>query len=94
MLSSKEDVVITSLKKRGWSISAIARHTGRDGKTIRACLSGEREPGVRAKAVPDGFDRYGLYVRQRFFDDPHVWAAGRARPTGRRASQRWSAATG
>ncbi len=74
MLTPEEDVEITSLKKRGWSISAIARHTGRDRKTVRAYLNGEREPGVRAKAETDVFDRFEPYVRQRFDDDPHVWA--------------------
>ena len=47
MLTPEEDVEITALKSRGWSISAIARHVGRDRKTVRAYLSGEREPGVR-----------------------------------------------
>jgi transposase len=74
MLSPGEDVEITSLKGRGWSISAIARHTGRDRKTVRAYLNGEREPGVRASSAPDMFDRFEPYVRQRFEDDPHVWA--------------------
>lgn len=74
MLSSEEDMELNALRKRGWSISAIARHTGRDRKTIRAYLNGEREPGVRAKSVPDGFDRFEAYVRQRLVDDPHVWA--------------------
>lgn len=74
MLTPEEDVEITSLKKRGWSISAIARHTGRDRKTVRAYLNGEREPGVRESSEPDAFDRFELYVRQRFADDPHVWA--------------------
>lgn len=74
MLSSEEDVEITSLKKRGWSISAIARHTGRDRKTVRAYLNGEREPGVRERAEPDVFDRFEPYVRQRLKDDPHVRA--------------------
>ncbi len=62
------------MKNRGWSIAAIARHTGRDRKTIRAYLNGDREPGVRAKLEPDPFDRFEAYVRQRFVDDPHVWA--------------------
>jgi lambda repressor-like predicted transcriptional regulator len=30
MLTPGEDMEIAVLKKRGWSISAIARHTGRD----------------------------------------------------------------
>jgi transposase len=62
------------LKSRGWTISAIARHVGRDRKTVRAYLSGEGELGVRARHGPDVFDRFEPYVRQRFADDPHVWA--------------------
>ena len=50
MLTPEEDMEISSLKARGWSISAIARHTGRDRKTVRGYLAGEREPGVRARA--------------------------------------------
>jgi hypothetical protein len=30
MLTEEDDVEIHALAKRGWSISAIARHTGRD----------------------------------------------------------------
>lgn len=74
MLSPEEDMEINALKKRGWSIAAIARHTGHDRKTVRAYLNGEREPGVRIKAEPDPFDPFEAYVRQRFVDDPHVWA--------------------
>jgi transposase len=74
MLSPEEDVEIASLRKRGWSISAIARHVGHDRKTVRAYLSGERGPGVRGRAEPDLFDRFEPYVRQRLIDDPHVWA--------------------
>ena len=74
MLTPKEDMEITSLSKRGWSIAAIARHTGRDRKTVRAHLNGEREAGVRQSAVEDPFDRVETYVRQRLADDPHVWA--------------------
>ena len=75
MLTAKEDVEITSLRKRGWSISAIARHTGRDRKTVRAYLSGAREPGGRARSGPDVFDRFEPYVRQRLRDDLHVRAS-------------------
>ncbi|MBA3287943.1 MAG: IS21 family transposase [Acidimicrobiia bacterium] len=66
---------ITSLRKRGWSISAIARHIGRDRKTVRAYLSGTREPGLRARSEPDVFDRFEPYVRQRLSDDRHVRAS-------------------
>jgi transposase-like protein len=44
MLTAEEDMEITALKKQGWSISAIARHVGRDRKTVRAYLNNEREP--------------------------------------------------
>jgi transposase len=58
MLTPEEDMEISSLSKRGWSISAIARHTGRDRKTVRAYLSGKRQPAVRARSEPDVFDRF------------------------------------
>jgi transposase len=74
MLSGDEDMEINALRKRGWSISAIARHVGHDRKTVRGYLSGEREPGVRERAEPDPFDAIEPYVRQRFVDDQHVWA--------------------
>ncbi len=74
MLTPEEDMEISSLSKRGWSISAIARHTGRDRKTVRAYLSGKRQPAVRARSEPDVFDRFEPYVRQRLVDDPHVRA--------------------
>jgi transposase len=35
MLTWEDDVEVHALRKRGWSISAIARHTGHDRKTIR-----------------------------------------------------------
>ena len=47
MLAQEEYVEVHALRKRGWSISAIARHVGRDRKTVRAHLSGERVPGRR-----------------------------------------------
>jgi transposase len=75
MLTPEEDVEITSLRKRGWSISAIARHVGRDRKTVRGYPSGEREPGVRTKHARDPFERFEPYVRQRLVDDRHVWAS-------------------
>jgi transposase len=36
MLTRGEDVEVHALKERGWSISAIARHLGRDRKTVRS----------------------------------------------------------
>ena len=42
MLTQEDDVDAHALRKRGWSISAIARHLGHDRKTIRAYLNDER----------------------------------------------------
>jgi transposase len=36
MLTREEDVDAHALRRQGWTISAIARHLGRDRKTIRA----------------------------------------------------------
>ena len=74
MLTQGEDVEVHALRQRGWSISAIARHLGRDRKTVRAYLSGERQPGVRASAVLDPLALFVPYLAARFADDPHLWA--------------------
>ena len=42
MLTQEDDVEIHALARRGWSKSAIARHTGRDRKTIAKYLAGQR----------------------------------------------------
>lgn len=74
MLTWEDDVEVHALRKRGWSISAIARHTGRDRKTVRTYLSGERTPGVRARPSPDPFEPFVDYVTARLREDPHLWA--------------------
>ncbi len=73
MLTQGDDVEIHALAARGWSISAIARHIGRDRRTVRAYLRGERQPGIRQRAVPDPLERFLPYVAARFTDDPHLW---------------------
>ncbi len=74
MLTRENDVEVHALHKRGWTISAIARHTGHDRKTIRAYLNGERTPGERKKPAVDRFDPYLDYVRARLDEDPHLWS--------------------
>ena len=76
MITQGEDVEIHALHKQGWSIAAIARHVGRDRKTVRAYLNGDRQVGVRAKREGDAdpFDAVEPYVRQRLTDDPHLRA--------------------
>ena len=63
MLAQEEYVEVHALRKRGWSISAIARHVGRDRKTVRAHLSGERVPGRGKPPTPS--DTYGLVEPKR-----------------------------
>lgn len=74
MITQGEDVEIHALKKQGWSIAAIARHVGRDRKTVRAHLNGDRVAGVRARpgGEVDPFDLIEPYVRQRLADDRHL----------------------
>ena len=72
MLAREEDVEAQALRAQGWSISAIARHLGRDRGTVRSHLNGERTPGVRRKTEDDPFDRFEPYVTQRLNDDPHL----------------------
>jgi transposase len=74
MLTQGEDVEAHALKERGWSISAIARHLGRDRQTVRDHLNGKRVPGQRASSTPDPLTEFEGYVRARFADDPHLWA--------------------
>jgi transposase len=75
MLSWEDDVEAHALRRRGWSISAIARHLGHDRKTVRAYLRGEREPGRRASRGPDVMGPFVEYCRIRLADDPHLWAS-------------------
>ncbi len=75
MLTHGEDVEAHALRQRGWTISAIARHLGRDRMTVRAYINGERVPGVRAETAPDPLEPFKKYLAARFVDDPHVCAS-------------------
>jgi transposase len=74
MLTQEDDVDIHALRKRGWSISAIARHVGRDRKTVRAYLEGKQQVGQRVSAGVDSFARFADYATARLLEDPHLWA--------------------
>ena len=56
MLTWEDDLEIHALHKRGWSISAIARHTKTNRRTVRNYLNGVTAPGVRKPAAVDGSD--------------------------------------
>ena len=55
MITREDDVDAHALHRRGWTISAIARHLGHDRKTIRAYLQGGRVAGQRRRVEPDPF---------------------------------------
>ena len=74
MLTRENDIDVHALHRQGWTVSAIARHLGRDRRTIRAYLAG-REAGVRVRSVPDPFEPFAAYCGQRLGDDPHLWAS-------------------
>ncbi len=69
MLTQEEDMEIAALRGRGWSVSAIARHTGRDRETVRAYLAGQAKLRGGAASV---LEPYRVYLQARFADDPHV----------------------
>ena len=75
MLTREDDIDAHALHRRGWTITAIANHLGRDRKTIRAHLSGQRTAGQRARAGPDPFEPFLVYVTARLAEDPHLWAS-------------------
>jgi transposase len=69
MLTEEDDVEIHALARRGWSVSAIARHTGRDRKTVRKYLT---EPVVRAAPAVSCLEPFRDYLAARFAGDAHV----------------------
>jgi transposase len=71
MLTEEDDVEIHALAARGWSVSAISRHTGRDRKTVSKYLAGSRPVRVPA---PSCLESYRAYIVARFEDDPHLEA--------------------
>jgi transposase len=72
MLTQEDVVEIHALRKRGWSIAAIARHSGRDPKTIRRHLSGWESKRGTARSPIEPWRRY---LEARFADDSHVFAS-------------------
>ena len=72
MLTEEDDVEIHALARRGWTVSAIARHTGRDRKTVRKYLA---EPDAVRVSAPSCLEPYRAYLEARFDDDAHVFAS-------------------
>ena len=70
MLTQEDDVEIHALAARGWNQSAIARHTGRDRKTISKYL--DRPASAGRERAPSCLEPFRGYLEARFVDDPHV----------------------
>ena len=70
MLTQEDDVEIHALAARGWTKAAIARHTGRDRKTVAKYL--DRPAGERRAPAPSCLEGFRPYLEARFEDDPHV----------------------
>ena len=51
MLTQGEDVEVHALAGRGWSISAIARHLGRDRKTVRVRITLQSDQSFRSNPI-------------------------------------------
>jgi transposase len=70
MLTQEDDVEIHALAARGWTKAAIARHTGRDRKTISKYLA--RPRGEQRERAPSCLEPFRGYLDARFDEDPHV----------------------
>ncbi|MFC9330837.1 IS21 family transposase [Kitasatospora sp. NPDC057015] len=71
MLTREEYLEAQAMRGQGRSIAAIARHLGRDRKTVRSYLGGQRIAGVR-RPQRDEFLRFLPHCHQRLADDPHL----------------------
>ncbi|HTE59279.1 MAG TPA: IS21 family transposase, partial [Solirubrobacteraceae bacterium] len=69
MLTEEDDVEIHELARRGWSVSAIARHTGRDRKTVRKYLAAA---AVSREPAQSCLEPLRDYLVARLVDDAHV----------------------
>src|SRR3954469_11553336 len=71
MLTQEDDVEIHALAARGGSAPAIARHTGRDRKTVRKYLAGEGA-SQRRRPAPSCLEAFRGYIQARFVDDARL----------------------
>jgi transposase len=72
MLTQEDDVEIHALHARGWSLSAISRHTGRDRKTVAKYVKAGEVGDTRRERAPSCLEPFRGYVAARFVDDPHL----------------------
>ena len=72
MLTQEDDVEIHALHARGWSLSAISRHTGRDRKTVAKYIDAGPAGGPRRERAASCLEPFRGYIAARFADDPHL----------------------
>jgi transposase len=72
VLTEENDVEIHALAARGWSVSAISRHTGRDRKTVRRYLAAPRGTLLGRDPAPSCLEPFRAYSEARFDDDAHL----------------------
>ena len=72
MLTQEDDVENHALARRAWSKSAIARHTGRERKTVGKYLAGL---GPSRERAPSCLEPDRAYLEARFADNAHVFAS-------------------
>jgi transposase len=71
MPTREDDMEVHALGKRGWSIPAIARHTGHDRKTVRKYLAGDQTRPVC------GPDRHRTRSTRSWTTSPRGWSRTR-----------------
>src|ERR1700747_148206 len=77
MIQLGELLMILELHRQGLSITAIARHTGRDPKTVRKYIERGLEPpayGPRQVGRPNKLATYRDYLRERIAAFPDLTA--------------------
>jgi len=72
MLTEEDDVEIHALHARGWSLSAISRHTGRDRKTVAKYVKAGAVGDTRRERATSCLEPFRGYITARFADDPHL----------------------
>lgn len=72
MLTQEDDVEIHALHARGWSLSAISRHTGRDRKTVAKYAKAGPDGPPRRKRAASCLEPFGSYIAARMAEDPHL----------------------
>jgi hypothetical protein len=74
VIPARTAVQARELHASGWTVSAIARLTGHDRKTVRIYLAGARDPGQPRTDTSDLFGPFDAYATRRLREDPHLSA--------------------